>query len=56
MSNYPIEKKTADFRHYINRLISLQLKGKGKYKMWANIFTTGRNNGFSSECIIKINE
>ena len=53
-SNHPMEQKTAAFRYYINRLISLPLTQKEKSKEWANILNMAKNNGFSTEQIIKI--
>ena len=53
-SNHPMEQKTAAFRYYINRLISLPLTQKGKSKEWTNILNMAKKNGFSTEKIIKI--
>jgi len=56
MFNHPSEQKIAAFRYYINRLTSLPLTQKEKTKEWANIFIMAKNNGFSTEQIIKIKE
>jgi len=53
-SNHPMEQKTAAFRYYINRLISLPLTQKEKSKEWTNILNMAKNNGFSTEQIMKI--
>jgi len=54
ISNHPMEQKTTAFRYYINRLISLPLAQKEKSKDWTNIFNMAKNNGSSTEQIIKI--
>jgi len=53
-SNHPMEQKTAAFRYYVNRLISLPLTQIEKSKEWNNILNMAKNNGFSAEQITKI--
>jgi len=53
-SNHPMEQKTAAFRYYVNRLISLPLKQREKSKERNSILNMAKNNGFSAEQITKI--
>jgi len=50
-SNQPYEHKTAAFRFYIHRMITLPITGKSKQEELKTILTIAKNNGYSVNII-----
>ena len=53
-SNHPHEHKTAAFRHYIHRMITLPITEKSKQEEWNTILTIAKNNGYPLSIINKL--
>jgi uridine phosphorylase len=54
LSNHPFEQKTAAFRYFINRLISLPISQESRDMEWATILTMAKNNGFPEDIIRRL--
>ena len=53
-SNHLHEHKTAAFRHYIHRMITLQITQKSKQEEWNTILTIAKHNGNPTSIINKL--
>ena len=51
LSNHPFEQKTAAFRYYIKRMITLPRSQAGSNKEWATINAMAKSNGFPESII-----
>ena len=54
LSNHPFEQKTAAFRYFINRLISLPISQESTDMEWTTLLTMTKNNAFPEDIMRKL--